>query len=120
MKFSVNSAAAPWVWSIAPQTPSSAGPSPSNSDRSGASDSGRPGHSVDRSPRRRCLMRTVPAAISADKTSESDPFAPANNTKATETLVWNKSGAVSFNFANWKNANATRNLTGSFTWTCSN
>jgi hypothetical protein len=58
------------------------------------------------------------AAISADKASESDPFALANGTKATETMVWNKNGSGSFVFANWDNAETTRSLSGKFTWTC--
>ncbi len=60
------------------------------------------------------------AAISADKASESDPFAPANNDSATETLVWEKNGSGTFVFRGWENGNSTRALNGKFSWTCKN
>jgi hypothetical protein len=58
------------------------------------------------------------AAISANKASESDPFAPANNPKSAETLVWNKNGSGSFAFRNWASGSGARNIAGEFTWTC--
>jgi len=58
------------------------------------------------------------AAISADKASESDPFAPANNPKSAETLVWSRNGSGSFTFRNWANGSGARKLAGEFTWTC--
>jgi hypothetical protein len=60
------------------------------------------------------------AAISADNASESDPFAPSNNPKSTETLVWNKNGSGSFVFSAWQNGSSNRSLSGKFTWTCKN
>jgi hypothetical protein len=58
------------------------------------------------------------AAISADKASESDPFAPVNNAKSSEILAWNKNGSGSFTFRNWANGSGSRNIAGEFSWTC--
>jgi len=60
------------------------------------------------------------AAISADRASEADPFAPSNNPKSAETLVWDKNGSGSFVFQNWQNGESNRSLSGRFTWTCKN
>lgn len=60
------------------------------------------------------------AGISADQASESDPFAPANNPKSTETMTWAKNGSGSFVFAGWDNGSMSRSLSGKFTWTCKN
>lgn len=60
------------------------------------------------------------AAISADQASESDPFAPANNSKSAETMTWAKNGSGTFVFTGWDNGSMSRSLSGKFTWTCNN